>query len=63
MLNLLAAAAISANPKEEAMQVSAANQFFEPFPALPWLTGAFFILSCFMVWLMVRAGKGADYNS
>jgi len=63
MLNLLASAATPANPKQAAIDAVAPNAAFAPSGTLIWLTVAFFLASAFMVWLMLRAGKGYDYNS
>lgn len=63
MIHLLASAATSANPKQAAIDAAAPNAAFEPFPGLVALTVGFFLLSAFMIWLMIRAGKGYDYNS
>lgn len=57
-MNLLA----SLSPKADAINAVAPNAFFEPFPALPYLAAAFFILSAGMIWLMLRAGGDADYG-
>jgi len=63
MLNLLASAASPANPKQAAIDAVAPNAAFSPSPMLMWLAAAFFVASAFMVWMMIRAGKGHEYNT
>ena len=62
MFNFLASL-YTAETKAEASDAYAPNQVFEPFPGMELLAVAFFLASAFMVWLMLRSGKGYDYNS
>ncbi len=51
------------DPKAEANAAPAPNAVFSPSAQLSLLTVVFLLASAVMVWLIIRAGKGATYDS